>query len=170
MANIQILVLVLMYCGLCHAAFCSDDELAGKCWDDKIIPMAIGAAVVAFILGISVILLAVALLCKAKRRHRTKVMVYRQPYRKTDSVKGGIRDNAGFESARQYHVKRPALRDDFEEPAYIMTRNAARPSKIPVADLAEDDMSESPSSSRMQWIPEEKKIRANVAGRSGIYQ
>ena len=66
--------------------------------------MAIAAAVVAFILGISVILLAVALLCKAKRRHRAKVLVYRQPY-KNDSLRG-TRDNYAFESASQYHVKR----------------------------------------------------------------
>ena len=66
---------------------------------DKIKPMAIAAAVIAFLLGISIILLATALLCKAKRRKRTKVMVYRKPYQNP-------RANNGFESASQYHVKR----------------------------------------------------------------
>ena len=79
-------------------------SLIVMCLDDKIKPMAIAAAVVAFILGISTILLAVALLCKAKRRHQAKVMVYRQPY-KNDSLRG-TRHNTGFESASQYHVKR----------------------------------------------------------------
>ena len=60
--------------------------------EDKIKPMAIAAAVIAFLLGISIILLA-------KRRKRTKVMVYRKPYQNP-------RANNGFESASQYHVKR----------------------------------------------------------------
>ena len=65
----------------------------------------------------------------------------------------------------------PVVRDDFEEPAYIATWNAARKSKIPdVADLAENDMSDSPTSSHMKWgVPNGKKLRANHTGRNGIY-
>ena len=139
-----------MYCGIGHAAFCSEDETAGKCFDEKIKPMAIAAAAVAFILGISTILLAVALLCKAQRRNKAKVMVYRQPYN-NDSVRG-TRQNNGFESASQYHVKRPAGR--FEEQPTYLTRNAGSSDRIPVGVLTEDEKrSNSIASSGMMWVP-----------------
>lgn len=65
--------------------------------------MAFAAAAAAVVLGISIILLAVALLCKAKRRHQTKVILYRKPY--PDEHLRETKFNGGFESA-SYHVKR----------------------------------------------------------------
>ena len=73
--------------------------------EDKIKSIAIAAAVVGFVLGISTVLLATALLCKAKPRKRTKERVYHQSYQKPRSFRGP-RENKGFESASQYHVTR----------------------------------------------------------------
>ena len=68
--------------------------------------MSIAATVIAFILGISIILLSIGLLYKAKRRRRAKVMVYRKPYEKTSPRYGPTHENRGFENGRQYYVKR----------------------------------------------------------------
>ena len=68
--------------------------------------MAIAATVIAFVFGITVVLVTTALLCKAKRRRRAKVMVYRKPYEKRRPHYGPTHENAGFESATQYFVKR----------------------------------------------------------------
>lgn len=166
---LSVIAFLLLQCRLTSAGFCSEAELAGECFEDKIKPMAIAAAVAAFILGISTVMLATALLCKAKRRKMAKIMVYRQPYNKPQNVRG-VHKNGGFESASKYHVKRPHA-TSYEEPTYVMTRNGAKPDKR-VDELVQPSFAgtsqeqkrrDSPgASSAMLWVPGNgsKKMRS----------
>ncbi|WP_395241621.1 hypothetical protein, partial [Salmonella sp. s51933] len=116
-----------------------------------------------------------------KRRRRAKIMVYRKPYEMSNHRSRETRENAGFEGATQYYVKRPSERmpATYVEPSYVMPRNGHKPSKDDLDVSGTLDMfageqkrGDSYRSSELVWIPGNgngKKLRAEANGNEAYY-
>lgn len=56
-----------------NADFCPDNLPAGKCFDEKLIPMALGAIVTGFVFGIFIVSFGLFLLCKSKVKKKDTI-------------------------------------------------------------------------------------------------